>query len=131
MLAKSVKKGTEIWSTSEKNHCQTCFLLALNPAFVTLSLGRVLHGCETSSVPLQLPYVLPWQRGPGPSGAAGGISVRKSWTPFVSYKCSNWLRTSNSLLVAICSLILCVTCSILCPGPSPTGRGNGTHFFER
>lgn len=93
--------------------------------------GEVLHGFETSSVPLQSPYVLPWQRSPGPSGAAGGISVRKSWTPFVFYKCSNWLRTSNSLLLAICSLILYVTCSILSPGPSPTGRGNGTHFFEQ
>ena len=40
VLEKSVKKGTAIWSTCEKNHCQMCLLLALNPAFVTLSVDR-------------------------------------------------------------------------------------------
>ena len=37
VVEQSVKEGTEVWSTCEKNRCQTCFLLALNPAFVTLS----------------------------------------------------------------------------------------------
>lgn len=107
-----------------------CLLLTQHLLPWAWAEGEVLHGFETSTVPLQSPYVLPWQRSPGPSGAAGGISVQKSWTPFVFYKCSKWLRTRNSLLLAICFLILYVMCSILCPGPSPTGRGNGTHFFE-
>lgn len=67
----------------------------------------------------------------GRSGAAGGILEQKSWTAFVFYKCSNWLRTSSSLLLPTYSLILRMTCSVLFPDPSPTGRGSGKRFFER
>lgn len=37
---KCVRRGTEIWSTPEKDPCQTCFLLAPEQAVVTLRSDR-------------------------------------------------------------------------------------------
>lgn len=40
VLEKCVRKGSEIWSTREKDPCQTYFLLAPEQAVATLRLDR-------------------------------------------------------------------------------------------